>query len=211
MEWGKMMEAMALRMHTARHADITVYEFGLVPHPQLSCFGASPDGISELGVMIEIKCPYTREIKKDYIPDYYELQMQGQMAVCGLTDCDYIECKISQHTSFEAYAQAARRTEYVSDHGIVVVENGEYMYSGVGMSPNEAHEWATAKATTIKAKVVMWSLDVIQIQRVKFDSERWEKQVVPKVQQFWEDVLKARANKSNVSPPKRVKFIEDDD
>lgn len=37
-----------------------IYEFGLMKNPHHDFFGASPDGISELGVMLEIKCPYKR-------------------------------------------------------------------------------------------------------------------------------------------------------
>jgi hypothetical protein len=33
-------------------------------------FGASPDGISEVGVMVEIKCPYKRKpLLNPYIPE----------------------------------------------------------------------------------------------------------------------------------------------
>ena len=41
--------------------------------------------------MLEIKCPYSRKIKENYIkPDYMD-QVQGQMAVCKLKECDFAE------------------------------------------------------------------------------------------------------------------------
>ena len=43
------------------------------------------------GVMLEIKCPYKRKITGE-IPTQYYYQIQGQLDVCDLNDCDYFEC-----------------------------------------------------------------------------------------------------------------------
>ena len=47
----------------------SVIEFGCLPHPiyTIRCF---PDGITPDGIMLEIKCPYSREIK-GYPPIYW--------------------------------------------------------------------------------------------------------------------------------------------
>jgi hypothetical protein len=39
----------------------------------------------------------------------------------------------------------------------------------------------------------MWTLGLIQVQRVKFDQDRWT-DMVPKFIQFWDDVLALRAS-----------------
>jgi putative phage-type endonuclease len=215
-EWGKTFESMALRMYRARHENITVHEFGLIPHPTLSCFGASPDGISDIGVMIEIKCPWSREIKPNYIPDYYETQMQGQLAVCGLTQCDYIECKIIPNRSIEKYLEQAKKCKTTADYGVYV----DGKFSEPGLTPEETIEWAqrtadlnsreivtpyATEAHEITNGVILWSLDVIQIQRVTFDPKRWDI-MVPKFEKFWQDVLTERSRKKET-----VEFIDDDD
>lgn len=219
-EWGKMFEPMALRMYRARNEQVLVHDFGLIPHPTLSCFGASPDGITDLGVMIEIKCPYTREIKPGYIPDYYEIQMQGQLAVCELLECDYIECKIIQHHTEEAYIQAARRVIHSEDHGIVLGSD-MYVYSPPTTSA-ECLDWSrNTKKELNESKVVMWTLEKIQVQRVKFDADRWAN-MVPKFKKFWADVIETR-EKGIEAPPtatatamkqkkdKVIEFLDDDD
>ena len=219
MEWGKRFESMALRMYCARNGGVLVHEFGLIPHPTLTCFGASPDGITDTGVMIEIKCPYSREIKPDYIPDYYEVQMQGQMAVCELTECDYIECEIRQHHTVDEYIAAARLCEYPSDHGIVIGDE----YSPDGISALLAVSWASnMNGTGSTGTPCMWTLRKIQVQRVTFDADRWNSWV-PKIKRFWQDVLAARENKKHdvsgigskerekEKERERVDFLDDSD
>lgn len=77
----------------------TIQEFGCITHPTLSCLAASPDGINNdptnptlYGRMLEIKNVVSRKITG--IPkDEYEVQMQLQMEVCGLDECDFLETK----------------------------------------------------------------------------------------------------------------------
>ena len=92
LKWGTMFEPMATRCYSQINNNIKVYDFGLILDNSNPHFGASPDGINELGIMIEIKCPYSRKIVDGYIPEKYKMQIQGQLAVCNLTECDYIEC-----------------------------------------------------------------------------------------------------------------------
>lgn len=215
-EWGKTFEPMALRVYRARHGDIPVHEFGLIPHPTLTCFGASPDGISDIGVMIEIKCPWTREIKPGYIPEYYEVQMQGQLAVCGLTQCDYIECKFVPNRTIGRYIEQANKCQSRSDYGVFI----KGQFSEPGLTPEETVEWArgvadisrfeiaTCYATApheISEGLILWTLDRIQIQRVTFDPRRWE-DMVPKFEKFWADVVDERTLKKH-----KVDFVDDDD
>jgi putative phage-type endonuclease len=212
-EWGKTFESMALCIYQARRANIIVHEFGLIPHPTLSCFGASPDGINELGVMIEIKCPYSREIIPGYIPSYYEAQMQGQMAVCDLKYCDYIECQIIRHDSADAYIAAAKHVKYSVDYGIVICGK-EPIYSPTSMSPADTIKWCHERVgNDTHVQVIMWTLGHIEVQRVSFDEDRWSIWT-PLIEEFWKDVLNARAcagtstkNQTNAA----LEFIDDDD
>lgn len=212
--WGKVFEPMALRIYRARNAQVVVHDFGLIPHPTLSCFGASPDGITATGIMVEIKCPYSREIKPGYIPEYYEIQMQGQMAVCGLSRCDYIECKLIRHDTETAFAGAARRCKYPEDHGVVTIDaNGDALeYSPSHMTPSECIDWKKDKSDA----TIMWTLGLVQVQHVTFDSARWDT-MVPKFRQFWADVLALRASSAGTGTrvvgakdKKVVSFIDSD-
>ena len=55
--------------------------------------------------MVEIKCPYSRKLKKDYIPEKYYYQIQGQLAVCNLKECDYVECIFKKYNNKNDYRQ----------------------------------------------------------------------------------------------------------
>jgi putative phage-type endonuclease len=93
--WGKKYEEIATRMYRKVYKT-PVIEFGLLNHPKLSWLGASPDGITPKGVMLEIKCPYSRKIDPSTPPFHYWIQMQIQLEVCNLNDCDFLECEIKQ-------------------------------------------------------------------------------------------------------------------
>tara|TARA_E500000178_G_scaffold279695_1_gene279566 strand:+ start:10889 stop:11650 length:762 start_codon:yes stop_codon:yes gene_type:complete len=58
----------------------------------------SPDGIAqslinndEEPILLEVKCPYRREIKDGYIPTYYYPQVQLNLFICDLNIADFIE------------------------------------------------------------------------------------------------------------------------
>ena len=73
-----------------------VLEFGFIQHSRLKWLGASPDGITNDGIMLEIKCPISRIIT-GIPPDNYWIQVQGQLEVCDLEECDFLECKIIEY------------------------------------------------------------------------------------------------------------------
>lgn len=92
LKWGVMYEPAAAGLYAAQNGGVQVHEFGLLRHVDTPFLGASPDGITDTGVMVEIKCPWRRKIDGE-IPVQYYLQIQGQLAVCGLQECDYFECE----------------------------------------------------------------------------------------------------------------------
>ncbi|RKO97116.1 hypothetical protein CXG81DRAFT_17319 [Caulochytrium protostelioides] len=93
---GKRFEAIANRWYEINTGS-TLYEFGLIQHPRYDFLGASPDGISAEGVMLETKCPYSRPITGS-CPFGYWVQMQIQMQCADLDECDYLECEVKEIT-----------------------------------------------------------------------------------------------------------------
>ena len=93
---GQMFEPIATDIYATRNFT-TVHEFGLIQHPKISFIGASPDGITVKGRMLEIKCPSVREINGNVLDPKtkaYYAQIQTQLEVCNLEYCDFFECKI---------------------------------------------------------------------------------------------------------------------
>ncbi len=99
---GVKFEDVAIAIYEKRRS-VKVREYGCIPHPTLDYLGASPDGIccytSEnknlVGRMLEIKCPLSR-VLNGTIPGYYHLQVQGQLEVCDLEWCDFLQCVIKE-------------------------------------------------------------------------------------------------------------------
>lgn len=99
MQHGVKYEPVANMIYEHRN-NTEVIEFGLIPHPTIDFLGASPDGITKDGVMVEIKCPPKRVITGDP-PLYYWIQVQGQLEICDLDRCDFLECKIVEYEDLE--------------------------------------------------------------------------------------------------------------
>lgn len=77
---------------------MTTTEYGLIRHIDvhgdergLSWIGASPDGITDCGSMVEIKCPYRRQIVPGHVPHHYYPQIQVQLEVCDLSLCYFVQ------------------------------------------------------------------------------------------------------------------------
>lgn len=94
---GKKYEEISTRLYRQLY-NTDVIEFGLLPHPRLSYLGASPDGITPEGIMLEIKNPNSMY----YIPSMtYFLQMQIQMECADLDVCDFLVCLVKEITENE--------------------------------------------------------------------------------------------------------------
>ena len=107
-EWGVKYEEIATLFYQLI-TGTTVKEFGLIPHPDYPIFGASPDGICDdtgppefCGRMLEIKCPPKRKFTKS-VPKHYWMQMQGQLEVCDLDECDFLQVKLEEYDNFTDY------------------------------------------------------------------------------------------------------------
>ena len=64
------------------------HEIGLLVHPVHKWLGGSPDGVTEDGILIEIKCPKKISPK---VPDYYYPQIQLLLEIMDLEECDFIQ------------------------------------------------------------------------------------------------------------------------
>lgn len=97
--WGIRFEPV-VKMILEHQDKIKIADLGRLFHPTDSKLAASPDGLivksqkeSRLGRLVEIKCPYTRPIGGE-IPFGYWVQMQSQMEVADIDECEYIEVQI---------------------------------------------------------------------------------------------------------------------
>ena len=96
-QWGCDHEDM-VRERFDRIMGTDTTEYGLIRHNDVhgldrgfSWIGASPDGITECGAMVEIKCPYRRRITPGVVPHHYLPQVQVQLEVCDLNICYFVQ------------------------------------------------------------------------------------------------------------------------
>jgi putative phage-type endonuclease len=119
---GTKLEEPATMIYEYR-MNVKVEEFGLMGHSKYDFLGASPDGICSkwkhngvhrskyVGRMLEIKCPFRREIKtsgpiKGHIcPLYYWDQVQLQLECCDLEECDFWQCTIREYESRDDFVE----------------------------------------------------------------------------------------------------------
>lgn len=171
-QWGVKYEQVATIIWEHNKND-KIIEYGLIKHPFISFIGASPDGISLSGIMLEIKCPFTRKIKstgvRDGVPLYYWVQVQIQLEVCNLLECDFEQCKLSEYeTKKEFYEDSSEEKEYISKDGkfkgaiIQLIKNEfedefdmyEYIYMDK-VANNNIKEWISENKKKIKSNCVI--------------------------------------------------------
>lgn len=192
-EHGVMFEpACDLVYRTMCRPGAATEDFGLLPHPTVAFLGASPDGICNetsaseyVGRLVEFKAPYSRPIVPGVVPEAYLAQMQGQLEVTGLDECDYLECAFKRH----------ERKEQVSEtpvHGaIVAYQTGE----GKGTTRYKYGPWNAVDDDTVlgmlddtvpdNAKVVYWSLEAHQLVTVRRNAAWWAEVMYPALADVW--------------------------
>lgn len=104
-EWGEKYEPIARDFYEEMaliNGPRKVHEVGLVLHEKYDYLGASPDGVVESlddkkWWLLEIKCPFKRELGNNYIPKYIWIQIQIQLEVCNIPFCHLFQCKYNEH------------------------------------------------------------------------------------------------------------------
>lgn len=223
--------------------NVKVYEYGCLPHPTIPHFGASPDGIVDsgsenknmIGRMLEIKCPGSRPIT-GFCPEYYYCQVQGQLEVCDLEYCDFVECKISDYDSKEEYfddffLDAEGVCNYIytrtgMEKGIVIegwdkgLEKPKFWYAKLGITYEEAFLWEKdvidnnimPYENIEYIKTTYWKATEYNELLIKREKEWFHNKCIPKINKFWEDVLHYRTKTQEeiiaLMPKKTKKFIE---
>jgi hypothetical protein len=168
---GKKYEEIATRLYRRKY-NTNVWEFGLLPHSRLNWLAASPDGITPNGVMLEIKCPYSRKIEEGVPPIWYWAQMQVQLEVADLDECDFLECEIKELDNENAFI--SQTIEGKQDKGILLnkieeADNSETKYIYPPDTLNTSEEYITWANDTIKT----YQQDNIQVVPIYYFINKW--------------------------------------
>lgn len=217
MQWGVKYEPVATQYYEYLNS-VKIIEFGLIPHPQLSVFGASPDGICDIGSpngyegrMLEIKCPPKRKFTHE-VPRHYWMQMQGQLEVCDLEECDFFQVKLEEYNDVNEY-----ESDYLFDDGLqhgktkdgfpkglviaYINKNDsktsiDYVYSPWGASLDYILTWKNSFVDELGDDYKIYDMNWWKITRYESTLVRrdrdWWLSVVPNIIQFWDEVVHYR-------------------
>ena len=86
---GTLLEPFVRDLYDERFGKKTT-EIGLVQHRDYPFIGGSADGITDDGILLEIKCPLTRKIEPK-VPKYYLPQIQLLLEILDFEDCDFVQ------------------------------------------------------------------------------------------------------------------------
>ena len=202
--WGNKYEQVANNIYVYRRK-VVIHEFGMITNTKYPILGVSPDGITE-STMVEIKCPYTRVIKKNVVkPEYYH-QMQEQMAIAEFDLCDFLECKFEEVTEeifLDDFYYYDKKTNVNREKGSIIcyidIQNEcslEYIYSPIEcyLDLDHLQKWEQQTIDELKAdssKIYLqktyWQLLIYSNQVVNRDPE-WIIDNYPILKAFWAEV-----------------------
>ncbi len=103
MLWGTKYEPLAKRWYEKR-LGVNVTDVGLMIHSQYPWLGASPDGLTSDGILLELKCPHRRKLHSN-IPTQYWVQVQIQLEVMNVDAADYVECKFLKYDNSDDFLE----------------------------------------------------------------------------------------------------------
>jgi putative phage-type endonuclease len=223
MHWGQKFERVSILYYEFIN-NTTVSEFGCVKHNKYSYIAASPDGIvcdekSPLyGRMLEIKNVVSREIDGIPMPAYW-IQMQLQMEVCNLNECDFLETKFTEYLSQEDYLDDVSDNyrgfimQFCDTNGYVHYEYPPFVMSKI--DNKEYTAWIQAQVLKNNNKTyvrnIYWKLEVISCVLV-LRNKLWFKNAQPYIEIFWNNLIEEKESGSyveRISKKQKMKYEED--
>jgi len=233
LHWGQKYEEVSIMIYQDMY-NTKIEEFGCIPHPTISFLGASPDGINmdsnnpELyGRMLEIKNIVNRDITGIPKTEYW-VQMQLQMEICDLPECDFLETRIKEYESEEQYLNDADKIatgkcvnnieNSVSYKGVIMhfSKNGKpiYKYSPLNIVGNELKKWEESTQKEMETESIVWIKNLYWYLEeyscvLVLRNNLWFASALPLLKDAWTTIEKERIEGyEHRSPVKRTKKVD---
>ena len=237
--WGQKYEPVSVMIYEYLY-NTKVADFGCIKHDNYYFLGASPDGINidagsdRFGRMLEIKNIVNREINGIPKKEYW-IQMQLQMEVCDLDECDFLETKfieydcantffkdLENNTLSNSATTTETETETKSLHksGVIIyfhnVSEGKpyYVYKPFDITTkDEILEWEENKIELYQSsehnmtyiKSIYWKLEKLSCVLV-LRNKIWFNNNIQTLQNVWNIIEKERiTGYEHRAPNKRVR------
>lgn len=236
LHWGQKYEKVSVMIYEHMF-QTTIEDFGCIQHDKYKFLGASPDGINvdqsspRYGRMLEIKNIINREI--DGIPKKeYWIQMQLQMEVCNLNECDFLETKFVEYPDRLSYYDDTSNDIFEDEEGnefsnvclstnnktkgeIIYFHTKEgkpfYVYKPLDIiHPDDIENWGNTTLEVYEKepynytymKTIYWKIEEFSCVLVT-RNRRWFKDNIDELQELWEIVEKERISGFEHRAPNR--------
>jgi len=204
MHWGQKYEPVSI-MYYEWLNKTKVDEFGCIQHTEYRFLAASPDGIicdpssTIFGRMLEIKNVVSREINGIPKMEYW-IQMQLQMEVCNLNECDFLETKFIEYQDENEFISDNNSNKYKGIIAHFIIENKPYYeYSCFNLNEPQLIEWTNLIMDNEKqdnkelVRFIYWKLEKISLVLV-LRNKLWFSSVLPYINNFWDILCSEREN-----------------
>lgn len=242
LHWGQKYEPLSVMYYEMLY-DTKVEDFGCIQHDKYKFLGASPDGINvdpaskRYGRMLEIKNIVNREI--DGIPKKeYWIQMQLQMEVCDLDECDFLETRFTEYTSYQEFVEDTISDIYEDEEGnefknITISKDNKqkgiivYFHTKEGkpyyeykpldiVHPSDIELWEEKAVDLYQCeeykyvfvKFIYWKLDEYSCVLVE-RNRQWFQHNIGEMEELWAIVLKERQQGYDHRAPNSKKVKKD--
>ena len=218
LHWGQKYEPLSVMLYEHLYKS-KVEDFGCLQHPKYKFVGASPDGIviesctGRFGRMLEIKNIVNREITGIPKKEYW-VQMQLQMEVCDLDECDFLETKFVEYANAEEF-----HADTEHQKGIILYFHTKegapfYRYKPLDIQDKEDIEsWEESELEKYESepyhyvfiKYLYWKLEKLSCVLVSRNHE-WFKQNVGQLANVWNIIEEERVTGyEHRAPTRRTK------
>jgi putative phage-type endonuclease len=236
LHWGQKYEPLSVMMYEHIY-NSKVEDFGCIQHPVYKFIGASPDGIivqsetGRYGRMLEIKNIVNREINGIPKKEYW-VQMQLQMEVCDLDECDFLETKFTEYPDYLSYRNDSITSSFNGEefNSYVTAKDGRYkgiivhFHTSTGTphyqymplhlwTPEDISIWEDTIVQKYEAepykytflKFIYWKLEKLSCVLVLRNKE-WFKNNVGQLEKVWKIIEEERiTGYEHRAPTKRTK------
>ena len=211
--WGQKYEPVSVMLYEHLYKT-KVDDFGCIQHEKYKFLGASPDGINvdqnneRFGRMLEIKNIVNREINGIPKKEYW-IQMQLQMEVCDLDECDFLETKFIEYEKVSDFFETncdEILPENIHKKGVIIYFHNTaemkpfYVYKPLNIvGTNEILQWEediidkyqSPTHNYIYVKSIYWKLETLSCVLV-LRNRNWFENNIKSIEKVWEIIEKER-------------------
>jgi hypothetical protein len=196
-DWGICFEPV-VKLILESEWDCTIHECGRFIHTVDTRLAASPDGLilqsnkfpEMAGHLLEIKCPKSRPIGLK-IPLEYYYQIQLQLEVTDIDECEYVEAKFD-FTELCLLDKSVKWFGLISLVAIFNEETSDWTPSKYMYGPIKDLQWTPQLASGEKIiETNVWTCDKFHHERV-LRNKAWFNSLRPMIESFWNDVEQAK-------------------